>query len=292
VRQRLLNRARADGEEFEYTLVRYANERLLYRLSKSPFRDTYVLKGAMLFAIWAETPHRPTRDVDLLGYDTIDLQRLEREFRDIATHEVELDGIKFKPGTVKAEQIRDGQAYEGVRITMKAELAGAAISVQVDIGFGDSTEPGLIEEELPTLLEFPPPRLRAYRPETVVAEKFEAMVKLGIANSRMKDFYDLYVMSRSMTFDRATLASAIRATFERRQTTLPVGVPTALADDFATDAAKLAQWRAFTNRSGGDASRLSLPDVIAGIREFLLPLVDVEHDASSGRSWEPASGWH
>lgn len=273
-------------------LVRYANERLLYRLGKSQFRDRYVLKGATLFAIWAEIPHRPTRDVDLLGYGEFAIERLEREFREIATQEVEPDGIKFKPASVKGEQIREGQAYEGVRVTMKAELAGIAILVQVDVGFGDSTEPGLIEENLPTLLEFPAPRLRAYRPETVVAEKLEAMVKLGIANSRMKDFYDLYVMSQTMTFERGDLSKALRSTFERRRTPLPKEPPTALTDTFANDAAKQAQWRGFASRSGEDVVRLSLAEVISVLREFLLPVMDTLDDAASIQAvWSPGRGW-
>ena len=292
VRQRLLNRAKADNEEFEYTLVRYAKERLLFRLSMSQFRDRYVLKGATLFAIWVETPHRPTRDIDLLGYGEIDIGRLEREFRRIATQEVEPDGMTFDTATVKAEMIREGQAYEGVRVTMGAELAGAVISVQVDVGFGDSTEPGLVEAELPTLLGFPAPRLKAYRPETVVAEKFEAMVKLGIANTRMKDFLDLYVMSRTMTFDRGTLANAMQSTFERRRTPFPEGIPTALTEAFTTDPAKQAQWRGFAKRSGGDVADLELADIVAALREFLLPIMRTLDTSSSYQTWAPGEGWH
>lgn len=291
VRQRLLNRAQAAGEEFEYMLVRYANERLLYRLSKSPFRDRYVLKGATLFAIWAATPHRPTRDVDLLGYGELSIERLDREFRKIATQEVEPDGMTFNPASVKGEQIREGQAYEGVRVTMKAELAGTVISVQVDIGFGDSTEPGLIEAELPTLLDFPAPPLKAYRPETVVAEKFEAMVKLGIANSRMKDFYDLYVISRTMTFERGTLANAIQPKFERRRIPSPEGMPTALTETLTTDVAKQTQWRGFANRSGGDVAELELADIVAALREFLVPMMRTPDAGSAPQTWVPGEGW-
>ncbi len=273
-------------------LVRYANERLLYRLSKSPFRDKYVLKGATLFAIWAETPHRPTRDIDLLGYGDLAIERLEDEFRKIATHDVEADGIKFKPATVKGEQIREGQTYEGARITLTADLAGAVIPIQVDVGFGDSTEPGLIDETLPTILELPAPCLRAYRPETVIAEKFETMVKLGIANSRMKDFYDIYVMSRTMKFDRATLANAIRATFERRQTPLPEETPTALTEAFAADAGKQGQWRGFANRSGGAILDLALADVVGVIAEFLLPILEPLTEAAPAQAvWIPGQGW-
>lgn len=292
MRQRLLKRAKVDGDEFEYMLVRYANERLLYRLSKSQFRDCYVLKGATLFSIWAKTPHRPTRDVDLLGYGEPAIERLEREFRTIAAQEVEPDGIMFKRDSVRAEMIREGQAYEGVRVTMKAALSAAIIAVQVDVGFGDSTEPGLVEEDLPTLLEFPAPRLRAYRPETVVAEKLEAMVKLGIANSRMKDFYDLYAMSQTMTFDRGDLNTAIRSTFERRRTALPKGPPTALTDAFANHAAKQAQWRGFANRRGDDVVGLSLADVVTALRGFILPVVDTRYDAAwIQATWTPGQGW-
>lgn len=291
VRQRLLNRAQSEDEEFEYMLVRYANERLLYRLSKSEFRDRYVLKGATLFAIWADAPHRPTRDIDLLGYGEITIERLEDEFKRIATQQVEPDGMKFKAASVKGEMIREGQAYEGVRVTMEAELARAVISVKVDIGFGDSTEPGLTEEQLPALLDFPAPRLKAYRPETVVAEKFEAMVKLGIANSRMKDFYDLYVMSRAMTFDRHDLSKAVRSTFERRGTAIPKEPPTALTDAFTTDAAKQAQWRGFANRSGGKVAALEFADVLAALRGFLLPMMRTPDAGFPPQTWIPGEGW-
>ncbi len=272
-------------------LVRYANERLLYRLSKSEFRDRYVLKGATLFAIWSYAPHRPTRDIDLLGYGELAIGRLEDEFRRIAAQEVEPDGMAFEPASVRGEMIREGQAYEGVRLTMRAELAGAVISVRVDIGFGDSTEPGLVEGELPPLLDFPAPRLKTYRPETVVAEKFEAMVKLGIANSRMKDFYDLYVMSRAMTFDRSDLSRAVRSTFERRGTALPKEPPAGLTDAFAADAARQAQWRGFANRSGGSAAELEFADIVAALREFLLPMVGAADAGLPPQAWISGEGW-
>jgi predicted nucleotidyltransferase component of viral defense system len=231
VRQRLLNLARERGEDFGLVLTHYALERVMYRLSVSGHREQFVLKGAMLFALWGGDPHRPTRDLDLLGHGTIDTQRLEQIFREVISVEVEKDGLEFLTETVRGARIREDEEYEGVRVQLEARLATARIKVQIDVGFGDVMTPAPQEIEYPVLLDFPAPRLRTYPRETVVAEKFEALVKLGIANSRMKDFYDLWVMARDFEFEGALLSQAIKATFERRGTALPTDVPLALSDE-------------------------------------------------------------
>lgn len=290
VRQRLLSRAKADGVEFEYMLVRYANERLLCRLGCSAYREMYALKGATLFATWAAEVHRPTRDIDLLGFGDPDMRRLEEEFREIAAQPVEADGIVFPPDSLAGERIREGQRYEGVRVSLIAELGSARVTVQVDVGFGDATEPGLRDETLPTLLDLPAPRVRAYRPETVVAEKLQAMVELGIANSRMKDFYDVYLMARTMTFGGRDLSAAVRATFERRATRIPRSLPTALTDEFATDAAKTAQWRAFARRTGA-SDVPPLEQVVEELRGFLSPVLERADGAMEDAVWRPGRGW-
>jgi hypothetical protein len=192
VRQRLLNLAHQTKQDFGLLLMKYALERLLYRLSVSPHRDIFVLKGALLFDLWTHQPYRPTRDLDLLGCGDSSLERYRKLFSEICTQTVEDDGVSFFADTVTAERIRDDEDYEGVRLVLQARLGAARISLQIDIGFGDVITPSPVEVEYPTLLDFPAPKLRAYPKETVVAEKFEAMVKLGIANSRMKDFYDLF----------------------------------------------------------------------------------------------------
>lgn len=225
VQARLLNLARERGEDFQLVLTRYALERLLYRLSRSPHREEFVLKGAMLFQVWSDEPHRPTRDLDLLGRGANTAEQYTSIFRDLAAEPVEEDGLTFVTDTIRAEQIRESQEYNGLRLQFEARLANVRIPIQIDIGVGDAMTPGPIEIEFPTLLDFPPPLLLAYSRETVVAEKFQAMVMLGMINTRMKDFFDLWILSKEYDFDGVTLTGAIRATFDRRATELPSQFP-------------------------------------------------------------------
>ena len=292
VRQRLLNLARERGEDFGLMLTRYALERVMYRVSVSEHREQFILKGAMLFALWTDDLHRPTRDLDLLGHGTIDTQRLEQVFREVIGVEVENDGLEFLAETVRGERIREDEEYEGVRVHLEARLAAARIKVQIDVGFGDIVTPAPEETEYPVLLDFPAPRLRTYPRETVVAEKFEAMVKLGIVNSRMKDFYDLWVMARDFEFEGALLSRAIKATFERRGTALPTKEPLALTDEFSGDPGKKTQWAAFLRRLGQEPSGIPLADVTLALNEFLLPPVLAAGDAAAfDRTWPPAGPW-
>jgi predicted nucleotidyltransferase component of viral defense system len=239
VRERLRQLARARNEPFDLVLTKYALERLLYRLAQSDFHDRFVLKGAMLFALWTDQPHRPTRDADLLGFGPNDVPGLVEAF-----------------DSVRGETHAEDKVYQGVRITMTAMLERARIPVQVDIGFGDAVTPSPEEITYPVLLDFPAPKLRAYPTYTVVAEKFEAMVKLGEQNSRMKDFYDLWAMARRFEFEGETLAKAIRNTFERRKTALPDGSPVALRKTFVADPAKQKQWVNFLAKSSLEAPTL------------------------------------
>jgi hypothetical protein len=197
VRQRLLNLSRERGEDFQLTLIYYALERLLYRLSRSAARERFVLKGAMLFSVWSGAPHRATRDLDLLGKGPNDVGVLVKDFQEICWTPVEDDGLKFLAESVTGEEIRDGKEYEGVRLSFEARLGVARIPIQVDIGFGDVVLPKPVSLEYPTLLDFPAPRLLAYPRETVIAERFQSMVELGIANSRTKDFFDLWSLPGS-----------------------------------------------------------------------------------------------
>ena len=232
VRQRLLNRARERSEDFNYLLTRFANERLLFRLAESGHRDQFVLKGATLFEIWHGAVSRATRDVDLLGSGEPAVERMQATFRELCVLDVEPDGLQFLDESVRAERIRDRQAYGGVRVRLDADLDGARIAIQVDIGFGDAVTPGVVEAEFPTLLDFPAPRLRAYPRETVVAETFEAVVRLGIANTRMKDFFDLWAIATTFEFSGESLALALAATFQRRGTALPLAPPVGLRPEF------------------------------------------------------------
>ena len=271
VRQRLLNRSHERGEDFQLTLIYYGLERLMYRLSRSPHRDRFVLKGAMLFSVWSETPHRATRDLDLLGHGDHDVATLITTFKEICRTSVEDDGVVFFGDAMTGEEIREGEEYAGVRLSFEARLGVAKIPIQVDIGFGDAVVPEPEPLDYPTLLDFPAPRLLAYPRETVVAEKFQSMVELGIANSRMKDFFDLWTLSRMFSFEGARLVDAIQATFERRRTLLPTIDPVCFTSDFSRDQNKQAQWAAFLKRAGVDARGVSLFEVLPVLQRFLMP---------------------
>jgi Nucleotidyl transferase AbiEii toxin, Type IV TA system len=237
IRQRLLNVTQERNDDFGLVLTKYALERMLFRLSKSKYRETFILKGALLFEVWTKERYRATRDADFLAEGANAPERFIRIFQEISTIEVMDDGLRFDPKTVKAERIKEDADYEGVRVTFTAFLDKAQIPIQIDIGFGDAIRPGPVETGYPSLLDLPSPRLLTYPRETVVSEKLEAMVKLGIANSRMKDFYDLHSLSKVFEFDGKALVDAVRATFERRRTALPDGgIPLAFTPEFYEDA--------------------------------------------------------
>ncbi len=241
VRARLSNLARETGVPLAALMERFALGRLLWRLSRSDSADRFVLKGAQLFTLWAEAPHRPTRDVDLLGTGEASPESLKVLFEMLLDTPVEPeDGLIW--GKVEAAPIREDQQYQGVRVVTHATLAGAVVRVQIDVGFGDAITPGAIEVEWRELLGFPEARLLAYPPETVIAEKLEAATVLGLANSRMKDFFDLDWLCRHREFDLAILREAVRNTFARRGTTMPKRMPVALTPEFASDPGKLTQW--------------------------------------------------
>lgn len=264
VRARLKNHANEAKQDFNLVLTRYGLERLLYRLSVSRQSSSFLLKGALLFSLWYDTPHRPTRDADLLGFGPDDIPSAVATFREICTIEVE-DGITFDPQSVKGEQIRKDAGYGGVRIDLQATLDGARIRLQVDIGFGDVVTPAPEQIRYPVILDDQPaPQLRAYPKYTVVAEKFEALCKLGMANSRMKDYFDLWVLLRTGDLDPKQLRSAIEATFARRGTALPTTTPVGLDRAFAEDQAKNTQWAAFLKRNRLEGA--SLAEVIAEVR--------------------------
>lgn len=273
VRQRLRNLAHKQQESFQGLLTRYALERLLYRLSQSQHRDHFILKGAMLFSVWSNEPHRATRDMDLLGHGENTVFHLEQVFREICCLQVENDGLEFKEDTVRGQRITEEQEYEGVRINLRVLFAGTntRIDLQVDIGFGDAVIPAPVLVEFPTLLDFPAPRPRIYTRETALAEKFQAMVKLGIANSRMKDFYDVWFLSQEFQFEGEALCRALKATFYRRKTALPVEPPLALTTEFSEDLDKQKQWKAFLKTKDVRAKQKLLSEVIPILQGFLMP---------------------
>ena len=269
VRARLLNIAKSEGSNFNQLLVRYALERFLYRLSQSAHADRFLLKGALLFTLWYDMPHRPTRDADLLGFGPSDLQSIGQTFRDIASITVD-DGITFDPESVTAEDIRKEAGYAGARVVITGELAKARCKTQIDIGFGDAVTPGPVQSEYPVLLEdFPAPRLRTYPVYTVISEKLHAIALLGMTNSRVKDYLDLWVMLDRESLNMNTLAQAISATFTRRDMAVPTDLPMGLSDEFAADPSRQALWAAFIKKN--DLAMIPLADVVSKIRTALKP---------------------
>jgi predicted nucleotidyltransferase component of viral defense system len=271
---RLKNWAKTNGQDLQYVLFRFANERILYRLSVSPDSNAFVLKGATMFLVWTGRTHRATKDIDLLGFGDPSPERLVALFREVAAVNCEEDGIVFDIESVESAPIREGLEYGGVRITMRGKLDKAALSVQVDIGFGDVVDPAPVEIELPTMLPLAAPRLRTYPREVVLAEKLQAMVNLGRENSRMKDFYDVWLLLRSGELGDE-LGQAIGATFARRRTPLPAALPDAMTDDFAGDPTKKTQWNAFLRRAMSE-ERPELGEVVAAIRSSLWPVLQAE----------------
>ncbi len=292
VRQRLLNLSRAEGEDFQKVLLRYAIERLLYRLSCSPHHRRFVLKGATLFTLWSDSPHRSTQDLDLWSRGESSVQTLEESFREICATPVEDDGIVFSADTVRGSEIRIDDEYLGVRLKFLAHIASARIPIQVDVGFGDVIRPRPKPVLFPALLEFPGAKLLAYPRETVVAEKFHAMVTLGMGNIRMKDFYDLFVLAHDFEFDGADLSLAIRSTFERRETPIRGEAPLALTSEFHGDAGKTAQWRSFLRKDRLEDGDIDLARVVRAIRRFILPPAEaLAGSLPFHRTWLPCGPW-
>ena len=267
IHARLLNLAKAHGDDFNMVLMRYAIERFLYRLSLVSARDVYWLKGALLFDLWFDVPHRPTRDADFLGFGPADTGALASTIREICGVAVD-DGMEFDPASITVEEIREEANYGGLRVRLVSRLGKARCTVQLDVGYGDAVTPGPEEAIYPTLLDDQPaPRLRVYPRAAVAAEKLEAIVSLGMANSRMKDFFDLRALALEGVLDAQLLGDAIAATFQRRRTAVPVDVPLGLSDEFARDAAKQTQWKAFLGKN-----RLAAPtldEVIEEVRRFV-----------------------
>lgn len=291
VRSRLLALAKSRGEDFTFVLTRYGLERLLYRLGSSSYAGDFVLKGAMLFPLWSGSPHRSTKDLDLLGFGSPDVGRLVRVFRDVVAIPVP-DGIEFLPETVKAAPIREDGIYDGVRVTVGARLAVAKIHLQVDVGFGDAVSPAPRETSYPTMLDVPAPVLRAYPREAVVAEKLHAMVDLGLANSRMKDFFDLWFLATNFSFEGEALGESVRSTFARRETAIPEETPVALTSEFAGDQQKQIQWAAFVAKSRLADPSPDLAEVVAVLYRFLWPiLAALNRGGSPGTQWAIDDGW-
>jgi hypothetical protein len=289
-RAKLLTLARNRGEDFQFLLGRWVVERFLYRLAGSAQKDSFVLKGAMLFLAWEGRLHIPTKDLDLLGFGNPDVRDVTHRIREVCAVPAD-DGIVFDLAGIQGERIKEDAEYEGVRVRVPASLDGARVSMQIDVGFGDLVDPPPAEVTFPVLLPLDAPVLRAYPPEAVIAEKLQAMVVLGIANSRMKDFFDVWTLAQTRRFDFELLAGSIRGTFERRRTPLPEGVPMALTGEFLEDHSKQTQWAAFGRRLGLHDLQ-PLPLVGQQIADFLMPVLFAARTSNSAsRTWVPGGPW-
>jgi len=291
VRHRLLNQSRAQNRPFQELLQYFAMERFLYRLAKSPHADRFILKGALLLTAWRAPLSRPTMDIDLAGRTNNQVDHIQEVVSAVCDVAVDPDGIEFNRDSIEVSRIREDADYEGVRVQFHATLARTRIPMQLDIGFGDVITPGPTEIEYPTMLDFPAPVLRAYPKETVVAEKLEALTVLGLLNSRMKDYYDLALLSRMYPFDGERLADAIVATFRHRGTTIeaePIGLTQAYCDD----PARVLQWRAFVRRSRFGEEAGDLTRLIDEIKPFLLPVLSkIAADNPFNARWKPGGPW-
>lgn len=289
VHQRIINLARAQNADANLIFTRYGLERFLYRLSLSPHADSFVLKGAMLFFVWTGTASRPTRDLDLLAHLAPEPEEIRRVFQNICLTAVEDDALEFQAAAMQIEVTQGLRRFGGFRVTIPALLGKVRLQVQVDLGFGDTVTPAPKRITYPTLLDQPAPQLAAYHMETVIAEKTEAIVKLGLTNTRTKDYFDLLALSRNFAFTGSDLAASLAATFRTRDTPIPADIPPGLTDGFATDATARTRWQTFLRRNAlaGDPD---WPEAVATVRAFVLPPLHAVGQAQAFTQMWPVSG--
>ena len=291
VRQRLYNNSRATKRPFQEVLQYFAMERFLYRLARSKYANRFVLKGALMFTVWRAPTSRPTKDIDLLACMDNRVESIVPIVRKICQLTVEPDGVVFDLESVQGRVIKEDADYEGVRVTFQASLDKAAVRMQLDLGFNDVVTPAPTITEYPTILEFSAPRLYGYSRETVIAEKFEAMVKLGRLNSRLKDFFDLWMLSRQFDFDGPTLVSAVSRTFEQRGTAMEFP-PVALTPQFASDPIKRTQWRGFLTKSKLTTAPQDIQEVLQTLVVFLGPVAQaIQSGQAFAARWQAPGPW-
>lgn len=292
IHARLLNEARKLGEDYQVTFMRYLIERFLFRPSKSKYHGQYILKGAMLFRLWEELPYRTTLDLDLLHRGKADANVLRREMLEICSADIKDDGVRFDPESLSVEPIRQDQEYQGQRVLLTGYVGKSNTRIQIDIGVGDAPWPLPVSHEYPTILDFPAPKLPAYERESVIAEKLEAMITLGLGNSRIKDFFDIHHLAIHYSFDGNLLTEAVRRTFERRKTPVPNNLPIALKRDFWESTERVQHIRAFARRARIDVSQKAAQDLAPLLQAFLWPLLE----AAAGRipvpgTWPSGGPW-
>jgi len=291
IRAKLLNLSKQKKVDFNNLVTRYISDRFLYRLSQSKYQEKFVLKGATLFKCWQGELHRPTKDLDFLAYGNNEISELTQQLKAVCEIQCE-DGVQFHPESMKGEKIKEDQEYEGVRIHINYKLASIQGRIQIDIGFGDIITPRASEVEIPTFLDLPAPHLRIYPRETVVAEKFQAMVHLGISNSRMKDFYDLLFLAKNFEFKGSILKEAIEATFNRRKTSISEEIPLALTKEFTQDIAKEKAWQGFLNKNKLELENPTLSEIIEELKRFLIPpYLAISKNEVFEKTWRADQKW-
>lgn len=287
IRQRLLNKAKETSRPFNELLQYYALERYLYRLSISKYATNFILKGALLFAVWRQSQIRSTVDIDLLGKISNEPEAIISVFQHICKVKVENDGIRFDDSSVTAEQITVDADYQGVRVQLYGYLGTARIRVQVDIGFSDVITPGPERYDYPSILDLSKPQLNCYNKETMIAEKLHAMVKLDILNSRMKDIYDIWVLSMRFRFDGASLQRSIINNFNRRETEVTENIAIFTGRYFQNEE-KLQQWRGFVRKSKVSDVPKDLGYITVEIKNFIQPvLTSTVQNEDFNKIWRP-----
>lgn len=290
IKDRLLNQARGTDRPLNELLQYYAIERFLYRLSKSRYRDQFILKGALMFVAWRVPVYRPTKDIDFLGFTSNSLENLVRIVQEVCSQEVKEDGIQFDPGSIQGERIKEDADYQGIRIKLSGTLGNVRLRLQLDVGFADVVSPAPVEIDYPSLLSMPVPSLRGYTAESVVSEKLQAMVALGKANSRMKDFYDLWFLCGNFDFDGPTLQEAMLRTFARRDTKVSSEIPYAFSEAFIQE--KKVQWDAFYARLRTEVRPTGFDTVIKELRDFLIPVLQAAYAKDPfPQKWKAGGPW-
>jgi len=291
VHQRLLNKARELGRPFNELLQYFSIERFIYRLSKTPHAPKFILKGALMFTTWNIQTTRTTKDIDLLGRLENSVEAITEATKDICNQKVEPDGMSFDADSVVSIPIIEDAIYEGIRVNIRGNLGKSRVSLQLDIGFGDVVFPSESSVTFPTILDFPAPKLKGYSRESIIAEKFQAMIKLGELNSRMKDFYDIWLLSKQFDFDSHVLVEAINKTFKARRTDIP-SKPSVFKKSFAKDKMRETQWRAFLRKTVLVDTSQSFHEIITESKLFLVPVLSaVAAGKSFQKIWKAPGPW-
>ncbi|MFH2145192.1 MAG: nucleotidyl transferase AbiEii/AbiGii toxin family protein [Candidatus Omnitrophota bacterium] len=292
VRARLQNKAKEDNRPFSEVLQYYGMERLLYRVSQSKYADNFILKGALMFMVWHVPERRTTLDIDFLAQYDNKIAGIERMIKDICKIKVVSDGLIFDSKNVKGQRIKEDADYEGVRVKFVGLLERSRIPMQIDIAFGDSIYPKPRIIEYPVILDFPKPKLKGYPAESIVSEKFEAMIKLGLLNSRMKDFYDIWLMMHQFDFNGLRLVEALKRTFKQRKTVLPQRKPLFAEEIYDGTSDRQTLWRAFLKKADVKHAPKKLSTTVKAIEKFLFePLVAVNKSEKFNAKWKAPGPW-